>query len=264
MSRIDGSSTNDYNRGEPFRVDKYARFKAKKRDAGRDERRKNGKSRAKAANTGITPLKRRIRSLSRLLSNNPKIPADVKISHEREIQSLQHELVNVLLDKEKHEMIGKYHKVRFFERQRATRRLKKAMKALEACEDAKDRPELERKVHIAQVDVNYPQYYPYMKVYQSLWKRETTEDGEEQYTANNEQEDGAKGNIEVWRQVEKAMEDGTLEGLKDIVEESKIAKIRNTVVSFGYTSKGSAKSKDNKNETCDGDEQDETGAGFFE
>ena len=259
MSRYDGPSTRAHPKNDGFRVDKRAKLKVKNR-GGPDSWAQKGKGAVKNANAGITPLKRRLRSLGRLLSNNEKLPADVRIGHEREIQALQHELVSLMLDKEKHEMIGRYHKVRFFERQKATRHLKKAKKALEACEDDEARPALKRKAHIAEVDLNYPQYYPYMTPYQSMWKKEKGEEGEDQYTPNNEQEDGAKGNVEIWRQVEEAMEKGTLEKLKDVVDEAKMDKIRKDVEK---TSMGAAKSKDTAGQGED-EEDDDTGAGFFE
>lgn len=262
MSRYDGPSTRKHHRGEPFRVEKGAKIKVKK-GGGPNEWSQKGKGAVKNAQAGITPLKRRLRDLGRLLSNNEKLPADVRISHEREIQALQHELVELMLDKQKHEMIGKYHKVRFFERQRATRVLKKAKKALEACEDDAERKKLKGKVNIAEVDVNYPQYYPYMTVYQSLWKKEAGEDGEDHYTPNSEQEDGAKGNVDIWREVEKGMKDGTLDKLKDTVDEAKMEKIRGEAASLCKITRGSGKTKDDT-AAKDDDEEDNTGAGFFE
>ena len=262
MSRYDGPSTRNPRRGDNFRVEKRGKPKGKK--GGRpNEWSQKGNGDTKNAQAGITPLKRRLRSLGRLLSNNEKLPADVRVGHEREIQALQHELVDLVLDKQKHDMIGKYHKVRFFERQRATRVLKKAKKALEACEDDAERKKLKRKVHVAEVDFNYPQYYPYMTVYQSLWKKETGEDGEDHYTPNAEQKDGAKGNADVWRQVEHAMADGTLDKLKDIVDEAKMEKIRKEVASLCKTTSGQGKSKDSA-ATKEDDEEDDTGVGFFE
>jgi hypothetical protein len=244
-------------------VEKRAKLKVKK-GGGPNEWSQKGKGAVKNSQAGITPLKRRLRSLGRLLSNNEKLPADVRVGHEREIQALQHELVELILDKQKHEMIGKYHKVRFFERQRATRILKKAKKELEACEDDAERKKLKRKVHVAEVDFNYPQYYPYMTVYQSLWKKEAGEDGEDRYTPNAEQEDGAKGNAEVWRKVKQTMKDGSLEKLKDFVDEAKMEKIRTEVASLCRTGGGQVKAKDGAATDGGDEEEDDTGAGFFE
>ena len=263
MSRYDGPSTRAHPNNDGFRVvKKGAKLKVKK-GGGPDQWSQKGKGAVKNANASITPLKRRLRSLGRLLSNNEKLPADVKIGHEREIQAIKHELVGIMLDKEKHDMIGRYHKVRFFERQKATRHFKKASKALEACEDESARPALKMKAHIAEVDLNYPQYYPYMTAYQSMWKKEKGEGNEDKYTPNNEQEDGAKGNVEIWRQVEEAMEKGTLDRLKDIVDDARMEKIRRDVDAHCKISSGTAAIKD-KAMNDEEAQEDDTGAGFFE
>lgn len=263
MSRFDGPSTRKHPKGPLHGIDKHNRPQLKvKKGGGPETWQQKGKGAAQKAQASITPLKRRLRSLGRLLSSDSKLPADIRISHEREVQALQHELENLMLDKARSEMIGRYHKVRFFERQKATRRLKKTTKALESCENAEEKNTLKRKAHIAEVDVNYPQYYPYMTPYVSLWKKEKGVQGEDQYTANDEQDDGAKGNIEIWRQVELAMRDGSLERLKDIVDEAEKEKVHKDVASLCKISKGSRKAQNG--DALDADEDDETGTGFFE
>lgn len=62
----------------------------------------------------INPLKSRIRSLQRLLEHNENLPADVRISHERELASCKWELQEAERERRKKEMIGRYHMVRFF------------------------------------------------------------------------------------------------------------------------------------------------------
>jgi hypothetical protein len=263
MAGFAGPRTHTHSRAEPFRVGKRPKPKGKK--YGGTNSIPNAKnSNSVNANAGIGSLKRRLRDLSRLLSKNPTLPADVKIGHEREIQALQHELVSLLVDKEKHEMIGKYHMVRFFERQKATRHLKKATKALEACEDSSQRPELEKRVHIAHVDLNYTQYYPHMVVYQSLWTKEKDEDGELHYVDNQQEADGAKGNVLMWRELEKAMKNGTLETLRDSLDEVRVEKIRKSLCSIGKSPSADIKAKHDQPVNIDDEQEDETGVGFFE
>jgi hypothetical protein len=246
----------------PYRIEKP---KLKVKGKSNDWKQKKSKGAVKSDNAAIGPLKRRLRDLNRLLSKNSNLPADIRIGHEREIQALQHELTNLLLEKEKHEMIGKYHMVRFFERQRATRQLKKATKALEACEDDEERSRLESRAYIAEVDFNYTQYYPHMTVYQSLWTKEKGEDEEWKYKDNGRQQDGAKGNVAMWRGVEKASQNGTLEKLRDSVDEEKVERIRKSIATMGTAPGAEVKAKNRQAVDADGDdEEDETGVGFFE
>lgn len=263
MSRYDGPSTGKHPRKDGYRVEKRSNLKIKK-GGGQNEWLNKGKGVVKSTTASITPLKRRLRSLNRLLSNAAEMPADVRITHEREVQALQHEIVGLLLDKTKHEMIGRYHMVRFFERQKCERRLKQSRKTLEACEDNEAREALQRNVHIKEVDLNYTQYYPYMTVYQSLLKKEKGSDGQDKYTPNDEQEDGAKGNHVIWREVEKAMENKTLDKLKDIVEEARMDKIRLEVESMFKAPAAPAKIKQNAHGEQEEQEDEDTGAGFFE
>lgn len=76
------------------------------------------------------------------------------------------------------------------------------------------------KVHNAEVDVNYAQYYPLMKPYSSMYpksKKATSEEANEDAESkdgSHDRDTGAKGDVEMWRAVEKAMEEGTLNALR--------------------------------------------------
>lgn len=62
----------------------------------------------------INPLKKRIRDLRRVLERKDDLPADVRIGHERELASCQHEVAASQRKIERSRMIKKYHMVRFF------------------------------------------------------------------------------------------------------------------------------------------------------
>lgn len=108
------------------------------------------------------------------------------------------------------------------DRQKATRILKRIKKELAAAEDDEEKSVLQRKLHNAEVDVNYAISYPLMKPYSSLYpkskkpnsKNKETDESDE---ANSKPEeiDGPKGDIMVWKMVEQAMEEGTLEKLRN-------------------------------------------------
>lgn len=170
----------------------------------------------------INPLKSRIRSVQRLLNHNDDLPADVRLAHERELQSLQWDLEQAVRAQQRTEMIGKYHKIRFFDRQKATKRLKRAKKALAALEGLEDREGLAKRVRDAEVELNYALYYPLDQAYVSLFpsRRKGGGQGGE---GEGDAEEGAEGSADVvaqgdkkmWALVEKCMADGTLDALRN-------------------------------------------------
>ncbi|KAF1360827.1 hypothetical protein EJ07DRAFT_164960 [Lizonia empirigonia] len=176
-------------------------------------------------------LKNRIRDLKRLLAHVDNVPkhkmsASSRIERERELEACEHELEEKTMKARESEyrkkMIGKYHQVRFFDRQKATRILKRLKKELAAAEDEESKAALQKKVHNAEVDVNYAISYPLMKPYSSLYpttkkaksKNAETDDSDEAKSKPDEI-DGPKGDVMVWKMVEQAMEEGTLETLRN-------------------------------------------------
>jgi hypothetical protein len=152
------------------------------------------------------PLKDGIRDLERMLKG-ANMPADIRQARERELEALRLELVKMAADKEKQEMIGRYHMVRFFDRKKAERRLKQVTKALEACEDIKARTKLEKDVHTLQIDLNYTQYYPLAQTYSALYPTKKGADGKEIGDEEKMRQD-VRGNPEIWKEVEQATKDG--------------------------------------------------------
>lgn len=160
-----------------------------------------------------------------------KMSASSRIERERELEACEHELREKMESSREAEyrkkMIGKYHQVRFFDRQKATRILKKLKKELQSEEDEEKKQELLRKVHNAEVDVNYAIYYPLMKPYASLYpksKKEKAADSEESGEGDsgdksNREVDGPKGDVAMWKTVEEAMAEGTLDALRNRKED---------------------------------------------
>ena len=107
------------------------------------------------------------------------------------------------------------------DRQKATRVLKRLKKELAAAEDEEEKGALQKKLHNAEVDVNYAISYPLMKPYSSLYpkskktsKNAETDDSDEA-KSRPEEVDGPKGDVAMWKLVEQAMEEGTLETLRN-------------------------------------------------
>ena len=145
------------------------------------------------------------------------MPQGIRIERERELESCRHELEEKQTAqreaKFRSDIIGKYHMVRFFERQKATRTLKRLHKQLTVLEDESEKDSKMRSIHNAEVDLNYTLYYPLLKTYVSLYPKQQ-KDGDKSSDAASLPE-GPKGDVEMWKRVEKAMEDRALEELRE-------------------------------------------------
>ncbi|OJD32114.1 rrna-processing protein efg1 [Diplodia corticola] len=163
----------------------------------------------------LNPLKARIRDLRRQLSRNADdMPANVRVDKERELQACEHELSVAEAERIKQEMIPRYHKIRFFERQKATRFLKKVVKQLNDDSTPEKHAELEREKHVCEVDLNYTLYYPLIRPYVSLYA--TSKNKDEANGSSTTTRIG--GDKEMWELVEKKTQDGTLENLRNGLE----------------------------------------------
>jgi hypothetical protein len=108
------------------------------------------------------------------------------------------------------------------DRQKGTRILKRLKKELSTLEDDSKKTKLQQRIHNAEVDVAYATNYPLMKPYSSLYpksknrKADDSEDAEDtgEDAKNSAEVDGPKGDVEMWKAVEKAMEEGTLNELR--------------------------------------------------
>ncbi len=180
----------------------------------------------------VNELKSEIRSLKRLLERDEKLPATVRVEKERALRTAQDELERTQQAKRRSDMIGRYHKIRFFDRQKAAKRLKQAQKQLDAFDgDKKQRKKLAKVVEDAEVDVNYAQFFPLDKPYVSLFPRKREEDGDEASKDSSAPRDGSaerKGDPEMWRKVKECMVDGTLDDLRNgrLHEESALEKVQ--------------------------------------
>lgn len=167
----------------------------------------------------VNELKSQLRSLQRLLDRNDDLPATVRVEKERALQTAKHELQQAENAKRRREMIGRYHKIRFFDRQKATKRLKRARKELQSCEDEGGRRvELAKAVEEAEVDVNYAQYYPLDQPYVSLFPRKTAKEGDDDHGSVEPEEPSVverQGDPAMWQRVRLCMAEGTLDALRE-------------------------------------------------
>lgn len=96
------------------------------------------------------------------------------------------------------------------ERQKATRQLKKLRRRLLETKSTDEVEALKEQMHVAEVDLNYTQYCPLSEVYVSLYpQKSSTGDGESAEMAE------AAPKPPMWAEVEKCMEEGTLDRLRN-------------------------------------------------
>ncbi|KAJ7935379.1 hypothetical protein B0H13DRAFT_1590760 [Mycena leptocephala] len=116
---------------------------------------------------GIQKLKSSLRGARRLLAKD-NIAADVRVETERRLKALEADLETAELGKKERTLAVRYHKVKFFERQKVVRKLNQAKKKL----PESDTPQLRSTLHELRVDLNYILHYPKTKKYISLFPPE--------------------------------------------------------------------------------------------
>ena len=168
----------------------------------------------------INPIKSKIRDLTRLLAHSGHLPAGVRIEKERALAGYKQDLEHALMEKHRHRMISKYHMVRFFERQKATRNLKKVKSRLAAAsEGTVERDELHKAVHQAEVDLNYTLYYPLAEKYLSLFARNgqcgSASPNSDLPADRTSRQEADTQQHSMWGIVERCMRDGSLDALRE-------------------------------------------------
>lgn len=205
-----------------------------------------------------------------------RLPMNVRVERERELRGLEERLEEAERKRKRGEMVGRWHMVRFFERRRGERRLRRGRRELRELEaeaggeggvEGKGRErrkrEAERRVHDAEVDLNYALYWPLERAYVSLWPRKGK--GQEEGKGEEDAEE-AKGDREMWKLVARCMAEGTLEDLREgRVEGCGVERPERKVVS-GKEAKSNGKTVNGKGRAKEEVQQDdeESDDGFFE
>lgn len=164
----------------------------------------------------VNELKSRIRSLKRQLERNDALSAVVQQEKERALRAAEDELERNERARKRSEIIGRWHKVRFFERRKAEKRVKRLRKEIEGL-SGEERSGVEGRLEEAEVDVKYAVYFPlerdYVPLFPNRKKREGSEgdDGEEDEQGEVERQ----GDPAMWAMVKRCMADGTLDALRN-------------------------------------------------
>ncbi|KAG9244871.1 hypothetical protein BJ878DRAFT_459453 [Calycina marina] len=167
--------------------------------------------------SSVNAIKKRIRDVSRKLERVDDLPPQVRVENERALAGYEQELIAAEAEKIRQKMISKYHMVRFFERKKAERNLKKLRKQLLEAKSADEIKELENQIHITEVDYNYTQNFPLSEIYISLYPLK--EDGQE-----ISKDDTARPKPPMWEEIKRRMEEGTLSELRNRVSIAPIVK----------------------------------------
>ncbi|KAI9740634.1 MAG: 18S rRNA maturation protein [Claussenomyces sp. TS43310] len=153
----------------------------------------------------VNAIKTRIRDITRRLERLEDLPADVRAEDERALAAYRQELAAAEDEKIRQKMIKRYHMVRFFERQKATRSVKRLRKQLIAATDPAEVERLKTELHTADVDLHYTQYSPLNHIYISIYPQK--KDGDP--------DDAAAKRPEMWYEVERRMDSGGLDQLRN-------------------------------------------------
>ncbi|ESW98452.1 hypothetical protein KL918_005176 [Ogataea parapolymorpha] len=133
---------------------------------------------------GSSKIKKKIRDITRLLKRD-NLASNVRIENERALEALKSELATVQTNLKAKKLAQRYHKVRFFERKKAVRRYKKALKELKELEAKDGDPKAIKKeikkqkkvVRHCEVDLAYVLNFPKTEKYIALYPANTDTSG---------------------------------------------------------------------------------------
>lgn len=202
-----------------------------------------------AHSSSVNAIKKRIRDVKRRLERSETLPATIRVEDERALAAYEQELAAADEEKTRQKMIKKYHMVRFFgmsyfsdnilqclqcaERQKATRQLKKSRRRLLEAKSEEEVTTAKARMHVAEVDLNYTQYYPLYQRYISLYPQKDVGGSE---TGNQDEHiDDTTKKSPMWAEVEKRMVNGTLDQLRNgssatVVRQGKIRNSKPTTM----------------------------------
>ncbi|KAF8515324.1 hypothetical protein BU17DRAFT_51737 [Hysterangium stoloniferum] len=155
---------------------------------------------------GVQKIKSSLRQTRRLLAKN-NLAADVRVETERRLKSLESDLARAEQGRKERTNAARYHKIKFFERQKVCRKIKQIKATIDNSKTpAGDIPDLQKTLQLYRVELNYIIHYPKSKKYISLFPTQSTNGTKDNVTDNtNRQREELKQAIQM------AMEKGELE-----------------------------------------------------
>ncbi|PPQ98359.1 hypothetical protein CVT26_013614 [Gymnopilus dilepis] len=158
---------------------------------------------------GVQKVKAALRQTRRLLAKD-NLAADVRVETERRLKALEAELHQAEIARKERAFAIRYHKVKFFERQKVTRKLSRAKKALAAAEDLAEKKKLSSELQDLRVDLNYILHYPKTKKYISLFPPEVRKGEKISASSQADTEKTNKDREELREWIREQMEKGDL------------------------------------------------------
>ncbi|KAK8050554.1 hypothetical protein PG994_012284 [Apiospora phragmitis] len=221
-------------------------------------------------------VKKRARDIERRFRTGQNLPADKRNDLERELAHYKQKIQEASGGKQRKQMIKKYHMVRFFERKKADKLAKQIQKQLETCEDEEERKQLEKDLHVAEIDGQYARNFPYLEAYVSLYPVKSlglsTQGGEQPETASTAAKALRNERPPLWHAIEQAVKEG-IPALIAIRERdihkgetpSASKKAQAAASSLADGKQKDVKMKDaNSTAKSDDDSSDDSDGGFFE
>ncbi|KAF8499355.1 hypothetical protein JB92DRAFT_2743813 [Gautieria morchelliformis] len=168
---------------------------------------------------GVQKIKSSLRQTRRLLAKD-NLAADVRIETERRLRSLESDLAKAERTRQERTLAVKYHKVKFFERQKVCRKIKHAKKELDGTNVSPENlSSLRESLFSHRVDLNYilvrhfrlNGHYPKTRKYISLFPQEAAK-----VDSGAGSSDTDKQRSELRRLVREAMEKGKMDAEPEV------------------------------------------------
>ncbi|KAI9345935.1 hypothetical protein BD770DRAFT_413871 [Pilaira anomala] len=159
-------------------------------------------------------IKKRIRDVKRTLNKGKHISAQVITESKRRLHALEFELGEKIIDEAERTNSIRYHKVKFLERKKVQRKIKKAKANLAAETDETKKAALQDKLDDLEIKALYINHYPKTLPYASLFAGETEEGDEED--EEQIEEDKSDKNKARQNKILKDIKDSLLNGDKDL------------------------------------------------
>ncbi|EAU91805.1 hypothetical protein CC1G_04573 [Coprinopsis cinerea okayama7 len=155
----------------PIRTkDKHKNAEASSSKSNKSHKKKPNHQPKASALPGKQKIKSSLRQVRRLLAKE-NLAADKRVEAERRLKALEAELQQVEQAHKERALAIRYHKVKFFERQKVTRKLNQVKRRLDSA-DGSEKEQLEAQLLEERVNLNYILHYPKTKKYISLFPPE--------------------------------------------------------------------------------------------
>ncbi|KAK0495025.1 hypothetical protein EDD18DRAFT_1173623 [Armillaria luteobubalina] len=155
---------------------------------------------------GVQKVKSSLRQTRRLLAKD-SLAADVRVTTERRLKALEAELAEAEQIRKERALGMRYHRVKFFERQKVLRKVKQAKKQLSIIPQ-NEKKALKSSLFDARVDLNYILHYPKTKKYISLFPPEIQQSETQSNCIDSSETDTQRRQIKD--QIRQQMLDGDL------------------------------------------------------